>query len=371
MNKLNETAGDTFATVTVGLGKRSYRISIGSGTLPHLGDVCRKLCPGKRLAVVTNPTVGALYLEQVRNPLLESGLTVSVIEIPDGEEYKSLSTLSSVYEQLVGAGMDRGGCVVALGGGVVGDLAGFAAATFLRGISYIQVPTTLLAQVDSSVGGKTGVNLPHGKNLVGAFHQPLMVMIDVSTLVTLPEREYLGGLAEVIKYGIVLDKGLFNYIEGNVAEILQRDPVMLEKIIARCCTIKADVVGKDERETGLRAVLNYGHTFGHAVEALTLFSRYSHGEAVAIGMVVAARYSQLKGFSTQDKTARIVKLIERVGLPVSAPIFSVNDYSAALMRDKKARDTGVTFVCNKGIGDFSFVRIEDMQQLLTSAGIGG
>jgi 3-dehydroquinate synthase len=224
--------------------------------------------------------------------------------------------------------------------------------------------------VDSSVGGKTGVNLPQGKNLVGAFYQPLMVMIDVSTLVTLPEREYLGGLAEVIKYGIVLDNELFNYIEEHVAEILQREPASLEKIIARCCRIKADVVGKDERETGLRAVLNYGHTLGHAVEALTLYSRYSHGEAVAIGMVAAAGYSELKGLSTKDDTTRIVNLIERVGLPVSAPTFSAYDYSAALMRDKKARDTGVTFVCNKGIGDFSFVLIEDMTQLLTTAGIG-
>ncbi len=371
MEMLRETDLDASAAVTVELGDRSYLISIGTGSLPYFGDACRKVYSGKQIAIVTNPTVGSLYLEPIRNSLAESGFTVSVIEIPDGEEYKCLSTLDSVFEQLVQARLDRGGCIVALGGGVVGDLAGFVAATFLRGIHFIQVPTTLLAQVDSSVGGKTGVNLPQGKNLVGAFHQPLMVMIDVSTLGTLPEREYLGGLAEVIKYGIVLDKELFNYIEEHVTAILQRHPEALKTIIARCCSIKAEVVGKDERETGLRAVLNYGHTLGHAVEALTGYSRYSHGEAVAIGMAAAAGYSELKGLATQSDTKRILKLIESVGLPVTAPYFSADDYTAALMRDKKARDTGITFICNKGVGDFSFVRIAEMQELLTTAGIGG
>lgn len=355
----------------VGLAERSYRISIGSATLSSLGEQCLQLGISTKVAIITNPTVASYYLDPVRSSLESAGFSAATVEIPDGEEYKNLETVAGVYSRLVDAGMDRGGVLIALGGGVVGDLAGFVAATYLRGVPFIQVPTTLLAQVDSSVGGKTGVNLPEGKNLVGAFYQPRFVLIDVQTLSTLPEREYLGGLAEVLKYGVALDRALFDFIEDHAAEILSRDPSSLRHIIARCCSLKAEVVGKDERETGMRAVLNYGHTLGHAVELLSGYGHYSHGEAVAIGMVAAARFSEMKGLASADDTRRIVALIGRLGLPTVPPAFAAEAYTTAIFRDKKARDGGVTFVCNKGIGEFSFERITDMQPLLTASGTGG
>jgi 3-dehydroquinate synthase len=355
----------------VGLGERSYRINIGIATLNGLGQVCTGLEVGKKIVIITNPIVAGYYLEPVRSSLESAGFTVATVQIPDGEQFKNLDTVANVYNELVDVGINRGGFIVALGGGVVGDLAGFAAATYQRGIEFIQVPTTLLSQVDSSVGGKTGVNLPKGKNLVGSFHQPRFVLIDVLTLSTLPEREYLGGLAEVIKYGIVLDANLFDYIEQHTAEILAKNPETLKYLISRCCSLKAEVVGQDERETGLRAVLNYGHTLGHAVESLSGYGKYSHGEAVAIGMVAAARFSELKGVSSSVDTARILELIEKLGLPIAVPQFSGDEYSAALIRDKKARDGGITFICNKGIGGFSFERVTDLQPLLSASGIGG
>lgn len=266
--------------VSVGLGERSYDIRIGSETLSGLGEMCLESGIGKNVALITNPTVGALYGERAVSSLASSGFSVTSIQIDDGEQYKNLDTLAAIFEGLISGGMDRGSTIVALGGGVVGDIAGFAAATFLRGIPFVQVPTTLLAQVDSSVGGKTGINVPKGKNLVGAFYQPRLVVIDVSTLHTLPEREYLSGLAEVVKYGIVLDRELFEFIEENPEKILARDNSVLVDLIERCCRIKADVVVQDERESGLRAVLNYGHTLGHAVETLTGYKMYTHGEAV-------------------------------------------------------------------------------------------
>ena len=357
--------------VMVALGDRSYRILIGSNSLSCLGETLRGLNLGKRVALITNPTVGKLYLQNIRVSLETAGFTVNAIEIPDGEEFKNLDTLASIYAGLVAAGLDRGSFIVALGGGVVGDVAGFAAASYLRGIPFVQVPTTLLAQVDSSVGGKTGVNLPLGKNLVGAFYQPSLVMIDVETLSTLPEREYVGGLAEVVKYGIVLDKELFGFVEENVSQVLQRDAGVLATIVSRCCRIKADVVSQDERESGLRAVLNYGHTLGHAVETLTGYLRYTHGEAVAIGMVAAASYSQRCGLAEPGETLRVRKLIESLGLPTEPPRFSADEYVSAMLRDKKVRDGGITFVCNRDIGGYCFVRIEELHSFLGACGIGG
>ena len=357
--------------VMVALGDRSYRILIGSNSLSCLGETLRGLNLGKRVALITNPTVGKLYLQNIRVSLETAGFTVNAIEIPDGEEFKNLDTLASIYAGLVAAGLDRGSFIVALGGGVVGDVAGFAAASYLRGIPFVQVPTTLLAQVDSSVGGKTGVNLPLGKNLVGAFYQPSLVMIDVETLSTLPEREYVGGLAEVVKYGIVLDKELFGFVEENVSQVLQRDAGVLATIVSRCCRIKANVVSQDERESGLRAVLNYGHTLGHAVETLTGYLRYTHGEAVAIGMVAAASYSQRCGLAEPGETLRVRKLIESLGLPTEPPRFSADEYVSAILRDKKVRDGGITFVCNRDIGGYCFVRIEELHSFLGACGIGG
>jgi 3-dehydroquinate synthase len=369
MSNSKETAAHM--NLEVGLGERSYLINIGSATLTGLGQACTELGIGEKIVIITNPTVAGYYLEPVRSSLEASGFTVATLLIPDGEQFKNLDTVADVYNKLVDIGINRGGFIVALGGGVVGDLAGFAAATYQRGIEFIQVPTTLLSQVDSSVGGKTGVNLPKGKNLVGSFHQPRFVLIDVLTLSTLPKREFLGGLAEVIKYGVVLDADLFEFIEKHTAEILQKNPETLKYIISRCCSLKAEVVGQDERETGLRAVLNYGHTLGHAVESLSGYGKYTHGEAVAIGMVAAARLSQLKGISSSADTARILALLEKTGLPTTAPQFSADEYIAALIRDKKARDGGITFICNKGIGGFSFERITDLQPLLSASGIGG
>lgn len=358
------------SSVTVGLGDRSYRIHIGNGTLFELGTICNEVNLGKRMVVITNPTVGGHYLHEVSSSLTDAGFMVSSIVVPDGEKYKNIETLSSIYDGLVTAGMDRGGCIVALGGGVIGDMAGFAAASFLRGVPFIQVPTTLLAQVDSSVGGKTGINLAQGKNLVGAFYQPALVMIDVATLTTLAEREFLGGLAEVVKYGVVLDRELFQFLEEQVELILRRDRTVLMKLISRCCSIKADVVARDERESDLRAVLNYGHTLGHAVETLTCYQQYTHGEAVAIGMVAAASFSESCGFAAPNDTVRIRNLIQRLNLPSLLPAFTPTEYTAALFRDKKVRDGGITFVCNRGIGDFSFTKIVDLHPLLTSCGIG-
>lgn len=357
--------------ITVGLGERSYRIEFGTGILAGIGAACRTLKLGVHAAVVTNPVVGGHYYESVQASLTASGITVHKIEIPDGEEYKNLETLKLIYDRLIDIGLDRGGFIVALGGGVVGDIAGYAAATYLRGIPFVQVPTTLLAQVDSSVGGKTGVNHEKGKNLIGAFYQPALVVIDADTLATLPLREYLCGLAEVVKYGVVLDSELFEGLAENTALLLARDTKYLLRVIQSCCRIKASVVEKDEREAGLRAVLNYGHTIGHAVESLTRYSNYMHGEAVAIGMAQAAVISERMGYSDRAATERIMALLKALQLPVSLPPFSVAEYVEAMLHDKKVRDGGITFVFNRGIGDFHFGRVTDIPALLRACGIGG
>ena len=358
-------------TLTVGLGERSYPIYFGMGMLPEIGALCRDLQLGSKVAVVTNTTVGALYREPVMESLAAAGFKACCIEIQDGEEYKNGITLNYIYDGLIDNGIDRGSFIVALGGGVVGDIAGFAAATYLRGIPFVQVPTTLLAQVDSSVGGKTGINHLKGKNLIGAFYQPRLVLIDIATLDTLPEREYLSGLAEVVKYGVALDRELFDYIRDNTDRLLSRDKTALLFIIKRSCAIKASIVEQDEREGGLRAVLNYGHTMGHAVETLTGYSLFKHGEAVAIGMVQAARYSEAMDFATPSDTGEVIDLLRALHLPVEPPSFSRADYTEAVFHDKKARDGGLNFVFNRGIGDFRIVRVTDISLLLSVSGIGG
>jgi 3-dehydroquinate synthase len=358
-------------SITVGLAERSYQIFFGAGTLEGIGIACASLSLGKQAAVVTNPLVGSLYFQPVQRALVEAGFQVHRIDIPDGEEYKNLDTLKLIYDRLIEEGLDRGAFIVALGGGVVGDVAGYAAASYLRGISFVQVPTTLLAQVDSSVGGKTGVNHEKGKNLIGAFYQPLMVMVDVATLSTLSDREYLCGLAEVIKYGVVLDRQLFDFLESHAERLLARDTECLLKVIRSCCSLKAGVVAQDERETGLRAVLNYGHTFGHAVESLTGYGRFKHGEAVAIGMVQAAKISEAMGYGQRGETERIVALVKSLGLPTELPEFRAEEYAEALMHDKKVKSGGINFVFNKGIGDFLIARVTDLSFLLKTCGIGG
>lgn len=337
-------------TISVQLDSHRYGIDIGEGLLSGVGAACKAAALAGRAAVVSNPTVAPLYADLVTGSLQDAGFSPVMIEIPDGEEFKTSTTLNSIYDRLIEAGLDRRSFIVALGGGVVGDLAGFAAATFLRGIPFVQLPTTLLAQVDSSVGGKTGIDHPLGKNLIGAFYQPHLVLSDISTLNTLSERHYLAGLAEVIKYGAVLDADLFALLETEVDGLLRRDPVLLGQVVARCCEIKAWVVEQDEREAGLRAVLNYGHTLGHAFETLSGYRDLVHGEAVAIGMVQAALLSRLEGYCSSDDVERIVSLIQRLGLPVTAPEVAQDDLVSALSRDKKNRSGTLQYICNRGIG---------------------
>ena len=357
-------------TITVGLDDRSYPIFFGANLLPMLGSLCAEKALGHQVAVVTNPTVGSIYFETVRASLVAAGFSVHKIELPDGEEYKNTSTLNSIYDGLVDAGLDRGSFMVALGGGVIGDMAGYAAATYLRGIPFVQVPTTLLAQVDSSVGGKTGINHPRGKNLIGAFYQPRLVIIDVTVLDTLSEREYLSGLAEMTKYGIVLDAEFFQFMFENVDKLLVRDKDVLQAAVRRSCSLKASVVEQDEREGGLRAVLNYGHTLGHAVETLTGYRQYLHGEAVAIGMAQAAKISESMGFSEQTDTEKILALLTRLKLPMDLPAFSISAYVDAIFHDKKVRNGSLSFVFNKKLGGFTIAAVADITQLLKICGIG-
>jgi 3-dehydroquinate synthase len=340
--------------ITVNLGPQSYEIMIGSNLLDQLGSFCRQAGLSGRCAIVTNPTVAALYLERVAGSLKVAGFNPLVIELPDGEQYKTIDTVGTIYDQLIEGGLDRRCFIVALGGGVVGDMAGFAAATYLRGIPFVQVPTTLLAQVDSSVGGKTGVDHRLGKNLIGAFYQPTVVVADVDTLSTLPVREYRAGLAEVVKYGMVLDAGLFELLEREKEAVIRGDKGVLARIVARCCRIKADVVEKDERESGLRAVLNYGHTLGHAFETLSGYSQLLHGEAISIGMVLAAGISKAEGLCSSADEERLIDMLIGFGLPVTAPDrFSLEELASALSKDKKSRAGSLNYICNNGIGGYA------------------
>lgn len=344
----------------VGLGDRSYPIRIGEGSLGEIAAELLAVSFPKKIAVVTNPLVGKLYADNVLAALNRAGFTAIRIDIPDGEEFKTLATVSTVYDALMAAGFDRGCGLIALGGGVVGDLAGFVAATFLRGIPFVQVPTTLLAQVDSSVGGKTGVNHSLGKNLIGAFYQPRLVLIDVNTLKTLSSRDYHAGFAEVIKYGIIRDQAFFNYLVEHCTTLCNHDPAALIATIKRSCQIKADIVERDECEGGLRAILNYGHTFGHAIENLAGYGEYRHGEAVAIGMVVAAQISATLGLCTLDEVAVIRKLLLNFKLPVVASEYPVDKLLEAIGRDKKVHAGLLRMILNRGIGDFEIRVIDDI-----------
>jgi 3-dehydroquinate synthase len=357
-------------TINVALGDRSYDITLGADILDEIGSLCRRLGLSGTAAVVSNTTVAPLYYERVRTSMAAAGYRVVLVELPDGERFKNSATLDLIYDGLVDAALDRGSFLLALGGGVVGDMAGFAAASYLRGIPFVQLPTTLLSQVDSSVGGKTGINHPRGKNLIGAFYQPRAVLIDVATLATLPEREYRSGLGEIVKYGAVLDADFFTFLEENADRLLSRDKEALIHAVGRSCAIKASVVAADEREGGVRAVLNYGHTLGHAVETLTGYRQYLHGEAVAIGMVQAARISRHFGFCDDAERQRIERLVKLLDLPVELPAFPRQAYAEALSHDKKVRESGLLFICNSGIGAYRMERIKDLTTLLEICGIG-
>lgn len=349
--------------VVVGLAERSYPILIGHGTLDNVGATFQSVSFPSRVALITNPTVASFYQDRVEKSLRLAGFDALTITVQDGEIYKSLATLESIYDQLIAARFDRNCGLVALGGGVVGDMTGFAAATFLRGIPFAQIPTTLLAQVDSSVGGKTAVNHRSGKNLIGAFYQPKLVFIDVATLATLPEREYLAGIAEVVKYGIISDHDFFQQLDAEALRLLAREPEVLVAVVKRSCQIKANVVELDETETSLRAILNFGHTFGHAVETATGYVDYLHGEAVAVGMLVAARIAARMGFCTAADVATIERVFKKLKLPVVPPRYPLEIFLSAMMRDKKVKSGVLRMALNKGIGDCTIVDIEHPEKI--------
>ncbi|HEY1171769.1 MAG TPA: 3-dehydroquinate synthase [Verrucomicrobiae bacterium] len=339
-------------TVHVALGSRSYDILIGRDLLVRLGRECRKLSLGKRCAVIADSNTAPLFADMAMKSLTATGFEPVLITMPAGERSKNLKVVEQCYAQMAAHRLERKSFIVALGGGVVGDLAGFVAATYLRGMAFVQVPTTLLAQVDSSVGGKTGVNLKAGKNLVGAFHQPKLVLCDQDTLKTLPEREFKAGLAEVIKYGIIYDAKFFARLEKDLAKLLQRDNAALTYAVARSCEVKAEVVSQDETETGLRAILNFGHTIGHGLEAISSYGKYLHGEAISIGQVAAAHLSaHLSGLSVPE-VERIATLFARSGLPISVKLTAAQRKAlfAAMKLDKKVSGGEIKFVLAKKIG---------------------
>ncbi len=337
--------------VHVSLAERSYDVHVGEGVLDRAGELVSGASTARVAAIVTNPRIGKLYAERVVESLQSAGITGHVIMIPAGERYKTLSTVRGVYEKMLDHRIDRTGMVIGLGGGVVGDLAGFVAATYLRGIDFVQMPTSLLAQVDASVGGKVGVDLPRGKNLVGAFYQPKIVLADTGTLRTLPKSQYRSGLAEVIKHGIILDSGYYAYLEQNLPAIMSLDAEPLRHVVQRSVELKASVVTQDERESGLRAILNFGHTVGHAVESLTGYKRLLHGEGVAIGMVTSAFISQEMGLLDDSITWRIVELLRRAGLPHRPPEgISPEAVIQAMKLDKKVAHGKLRFVLVNEIG---------------------
>lgn len=343
--------------IIVNLGERSYPIFIGRSNLDMVGKLMKGNGLNGKVACITNPTVAKLYGGRVAQSIKNAGFEAGCIEIPDGEEYKNLEWVSHIYDKLIEYKIERQSSIVALGGGVIGDIAGFVAATYLRGVPFIQIPTTLLAQVDSSVGGKTGVNHPKGKNLIGAFYQPKMVLIDTDVLGTLDGRDVKAGLAEVIKYGIIRDDKFFSFLEKQYNNCLHLGDSLLHAI-KRSCEIKAKVVSEDETETGLRAILNFGHTFGHAIEAATNYKEFRHGEAVAIGMAAAARLSLKLGFCGNEVCKRIEKLIANVGLPTKLSAtgiqLSADDLFKAMELDKKMAGARIKFVMVEDIGKVAF-----------------
>lgn len=343
----------TMRTLEVELGERSYPIYVGHGVLERFGDDCRDRGIQGNIAVVTDEVVADLYLAVLCRGLRASGYTVVEVVIPAGEEQKTLWTADRIYERLIRAHLDRSSTVVALGGGVVGDTAGFVAATFMRGIALVQVPTTVVAQVDSSIGGKVAVDHRLGKNLIGAFHQPRLVFIDTEVLKTLPEREIRSGLVEAIKHGMIRDEGLFTFLETHIDDMVSHcaPADIVDDFILKNCAIKADVVRQDEREGGLRAILNYGHTLGHALEALTGYTRYRHGEAVALGMMAAGRIAVQKGLMEESLLDRQNALLRRVHIPSGVEEIADEAMLTQIQSDKKVREGKVRFVLPVRIGE--------------------
>ena len=336
-------------TLSVALGERSYPIHVGAGLLGR-SELIVPSVVGKKAAVVTNAIVAPLFLDRLAGALAREGVEIVRIVVPDGEEHKDWRTLNAIFDALLEKRCARDITLVALGGGVIGDLAGFAAATYQRGVQYIQVPTTLLAQVDSSVGGKTAINHPLGKNMIGAFHQPRLVLADMDTLKTLPERELRAGIAEVVKHGLIRDAAFFGWIETNIARLLARDAEALAHAVLRSVAIKAEIVAQDERESGLRRLLNFGHTFGHAIETGSGYGAWLHGEAVAAGMVMAADLSRQLGYLSEADTGRIRSLLQRAGLPTSARGIAPTRMQQLMSLDKKVKEGRLHFVLLERLG---------------------
>lgn len=336
-------------TLNLALGERSYPILIGRDMLDDPSLIVPRLSQ-PRVAIVTNDIVGPLYLERLYRALTGAGVQVASVVVPDGEMHKDWQTLNRIFDALLRDRCERSTTLIALGGGVVGDMGGFAAATYQRGMPFVQVPTTLLSQVDSSVGGKTGINHPLGKNMIGAFHQPRLVLADVATLDTLPERELKAGLAEVIKYGLIRDAAFFAWLERNIERLLARDPEALAYAIERSCANKAEVVALDETEQGERALLNLGHTFGHAIEAGMGYGTWLHGEAVAAGTMMAAALSRRIGWLSDEDVLRIRSVLERAGLPVRGPVLAADRYLDLMASDKKVEGGRSRLILLRAIG---------------------
>ena len=341
--------------VGIELSERSYDILIGSGIRKQVGELLKPIFEPSRVIVITHPSINDLYGEEVVANFIEQGWTTDIIEVPEGESSKSLDQAEKLYDHLLKLNCDRKSLLVALGGGVIGDLVGFVAATYQRGIPFIQVPTTLLSLVDSSVGGKTAVNHPKGKNMIGAFYQPHLVVADLETLQTLSQKEYRAGLAEVVKYGVIADANLFEFLETNYEKIINIDQNFLTYIVETSCAIKASVVEKDERESHYRMILNFGHTFGHAIESLTEYSQFVHGEAVAIGMVLATKLSHSVGKCSEDVPRRLEVLLKNFGLPVDMPTLNSSAVIKSLYHDKKTVENKIKFILVKEIGSIEIV----------------
>lgn len=348
--------------IKVELKERSYEIQIGTGLL-NQSSLLLPYVPRKRVAIVSNTTVAPLYLDKLVKTLASVDISCIAIILPDGESYKTSETLNLIYDGLLEGRCERSTPLIALGGGVIGDMTGYAAATYLRGVPFIQIPTTLLSQVDSSVGGKTGINHPLGKNMIGAFYQPQLVLADIGTLNTLPDKELSAGLAEVIKYGLIRDVPFLEWLEQNMEKLLGRDPQALQYAIARSCENKAEVVGADERESGERALLNLGHTFGHAIESGMGYGAWLHGEAVAAGTMMAADLSHRLGWISKSDVSRVSVLFKRTGLPVVAPDLGSNKYIDLMGLDKKVESGKLRFVLLKRLGQAVITSDVPMQKL--------
>ncbi len=353
--------------IRVNLGPRSYDLVVTSDALAGVGPFARQRVKSSRALVVTDEHVTA-HAEKVASALENAGMRTETAVRPSGEGQKSLAVAAELYDRLVDMQADRQTLITAAGGGVIGDLAGFVASTFNRGLPLLMVPTTLLAMVDSSVGGKVAVNHPRAKNLIGTFHQPIGVWIDIETLATLPDREYASGLAEVVKYGVIMDPELFAFLETRCDSIRRREPETVRRIVARCCQLKADIVEKDEREeTGLRAILNYGHTFAHAFESVAGYGSWLHGEAVAAGMICASRLAERRGLIPKEITQRQRSLLKAFGLPIAPEVWSIDSLLAAMRNDKKALAGKLRFILPRRLGEvalFDDVPEQDVRSVL-------